>query len=186
MKKISLILAFILCLVPVLSGCGANSSAKNAAKAAAAARYVDQDTAAFFEVAVDYNVDILKDYLDSDDAEAMRTKVRENQDRVKESIKKQWDHITESEKEGGLGGDDLKVKVGNVIYCNEYEAGSEAFDNAMKGFIYDNTDVEDYVEKVAKVGVLLTVTYTVDGQKFTEAGVQNYTCYCIDGNWYVD
>ncbi len=185
MKKISLLLAMLLCLVPVLGSCGANSSAKNAAKAAFDAYFIDSDADAYFEVALEYNIDILKEYIDSDDVDDLKESVREAQKTTKDEIKEYWDFLTEDEDEGGYGADDNYKVKGEVLSCEVYDSKSDAFDEAIKGFAYENTDLEDVVEEVALVNILMTVEYTVGDDDYTKATVKTYTCFNVDGNWYV-
>lgn len=184
MKKIALLLALLLCMVPVLSSCGANSSAKKAAVAAFEAYYVDSDPSAYFEVCVDYNVDLLKEYIDSDAADAMKESVRASQDSVKETIKSYWDSYTESEKDGGLGAEDVSVDY-EVLTVSKYNDKTEAFDKVMAEFTYDNSDIEDVVKEVAIVEILTTIEYTIDDDDYVDSGVKTYYCYNIDGDWYV-
>ncbi len=185
MKKISLLLAMLLCLVPVLGSCGANSSAKNAAKAAFEAYYVDGDADAYFEVALNYNVDLLKEYIDSDDVDDMKTDVRDAQKEEKDDIKELWDVLTNDEDDGGLGADDdFKVK-GEVISCETYDDKTDIYDEAIESFEYEGSDLEDFVEEVAIVNILMTIEFTVDDVDYVKTMTLEYLCYNIDGDWYV-
>jgi len=184
MKKIALLLALLLCLVPVLSACGANSSAKKAASAAFEAYYIDGDAEAFFEVSADYNLELVKEYITSDKADSLKESIRSKQDSAKETIKEYWDRYTDSEKDGGMGAEDVDVSY-EVLFVDTYDKKSDAFEKAMEEFTYNDTDIEDEVTKVAHVGLLATITYTIDGDDYTDAAVRDFTCYCIDGNWYV-
>ena len=161
MKKIALLLALLLCLVPVLSACGANSSAKKAAAAAFEAYYIDGDADAFFEVKADYNLDLVKEYMDSEKGDALKESIRSKQDSAKENIKDYWNDYTDSEKDGGLGAEDVKVDY-EILFVDTYGKKTEAFEKAMEDFTYTDTDIEDEVTKVAHVGILMTITYTVD------------------------
>ncbi len=185
MKKIALLLALLLCLAPVLSACGANSSAKKAAAAAFEAYYIDGDAEAFFEVNAAYNLDLIKKYISSEKADSLKETARSKQDSAKENIKEQWDKYTDSEDDGGLGAEDLKVKY-EILFVDTYGKKSEAFENALESFTFNDTDIEDEVTKIARVGILGTVTFSIDGDDYTDATVRDYTCYCIDGKWYID
>ena len=73
-----------------------------------------------------------------------------------------------------------------IIYCDVYEAkDGENFDNLISSFGYANTDIEDYVTAIAKVGVLATTVYEKEDEIYTSADVETYTVYEIDGNWYI-
>ena len=79
MKKISLVLAMLLCLVPVLSACGANSSPEKAVKAALDVVYGDGDADVedYWAVAYKYNLDIIDEYIsNSDKKDTFETEVR--------------------------------------------------------------------------------------------------------------
>ncbi len=186
MKKIALLLAMLLCLAPVLSACGAHSSAKKAATAAFEAYYVDQDSEAYYEVSARHNLELIDAYINSSTtAEELKSSVRSRKDSTKESIKKVWDSYTKSEADGGKDAEDFNVDSYEVLYENVYKSKTDAFDGIMENFPYGDTDLEDQVTKVAKVGVLMTITYTIGDDDYTEAGVQEYVCYLIDGDWYV-
>ncbi len=186
MKKLALLLALLLCLAPVLSACGANSSAKKAAVAAVKAEYINCDADDYFDVALRYNVDLIDEYIkDTEQATALKESARAAKDTKKESIKAQWDFFTKSEDEGGLGAEDEPDVDYEVIYVETYGEKTDAFDKIMEGFRYKGTDLEDEVTKVAKVGILVTVEYTVDDDDYVDAEVETLTCYCIDGDWYI-
>ncbi len=185
MKKIALLLAMLLCLAPVLSACGANSSAKKAAAAAFEAYYVDGDADEYFAVNLNYNVDLIKEFIDSEKGDLMRDAIREAQGGVKTEIKEYWDKYTKSKDDGGKGAEDLKVDY-DIVFADTYGKKTEAFEKYIDKFAYKNTDIVDEVSKVARVGILRTLTYTdSDGDDYTEATVITYICYCIDGDWYV-
>lgn len=185
MKKIALLLALLLCLAPVLSACGANSSAKKAASAAFEAYYIDGDAEAYFEVKSDYNLELVKEYITSDMAEMLKESIRNSQSKVKDRIKEVWDDYTDSKDDNGKGADEVNVDY-EVLFVDTYGKKTQAFEDAMEDFTYNDTDIEDEVSKIAYVGILKTLTYTdSDDDDFTEASVITYTCYCIDGNWYV-
>ena len=62
MKKLALLLAMLLLVVPVLCSCGANSSPEKAVATAIDVMYGDGDADPedFYNVVIDYNLDILE------------------------------------------------------------------------------------------------------------------------------
>lgn len=184
MKKIALLLALLLCMVPVLSSCGGANSPEDAVETALSVMYGDggEDEADYYEVAYKYNLDIL-DLLDNgDEAAEIKKAVREAQKEVKDSLNRMGDldkFIEENEY------DDFDYNY-EIIYCDVYEEkDGENFDNLISSFGYANTDIEDYVTAIAKVGVLTTVVYEKEDEIYTSADVETYTVYEIDGNWYI-
>ncbi len=193
MKKLSLMLALILTLTTgALCSCDSKkekesdddegtvlNAEEKAAMEAFEAYYVDGDIEAYTKVALDCNIDILKEYIDSDDVDNMKEEARENQKEAKNEMRDQWEYYTDdSEIE--------KFKVrGEVVSCNTYKPESNYFDRILRASPYANTSIEDYIEKVAIVEILMSVSYNEADDKITSSRVKTYYCYNIDGDWYV-
>jgi len=183
MKKIALVLAMLLCLVPVLSACGLGSSPKNAVKQALDVKYGDggEDVEDFYEVTLDYNLDVLE-FLDDDDEKSdYKDEIRAAQKEVKKSLNSLEDIEDEMEEED-ITDFDFSYEI---LYCNTYDDKSDYFDTLLKSFKYADTSVEDEVTEVAVVGVLLTTEYSDDDGDYTSVETDTFTLYKIDGNWYI-
>ncbi len=183
MKKISLLLALILCLVPVLSACGANSSPEKAVKAAIDVKYGDgeADVEEYWAVAYNYNTDILDLLTDKEEASDYKESIRESRKMAKEMLNlyKDLDDMMEEEE---IDKFDFDYKV---LYCDTYEKG-DTYDELVEEFGYANTDIEDKIEAVANVGVLFTYEMKKGKDVAHNSDVETYTCYKIDGKWYVE
>ncbi len=183
MKKISLLLAMLLCLAPLFVACGANSSPEKAVVAALDVIYGDGDAEAedYWAVAYNYNLELIE-LMDSDDKADYKEMIRAAQKEKKSSfnsMEKMDDYAEEAEL------DDWDFEY-EILYCDTYEKGTDTFDAAIADFDYVDTDVEDYVEEVATVGVLITSIYEKDGETFTNVEVETFDCYNIDGDWYIE
>ncbi len=181
MKKICLILAMLLCLVPVLASCGANSSAEKAAVAAFEAKYVDFDYEAYFEVDYTCNLELVEDVLDGNDKlDEYKTTVRETKESVKETIKNYAKAPGEYE--------DYDVEY-EVRYCISYEKDSDRYDSIVKNYFEfqeNDTDFKDLIEEVAIVGIAVEVYTTDDEDVDSISGAyMRVVCFNIDGDWYV-
>lgn len=182
MKKISLILALLLCLVPVLASCGANSSAEKAVKTAIDVKYGDGDADVedYWAVAYNYNLDILDLLDDKEEASDYKESIREARKSAKEMLNMYKD-IDEMLEEEDIDKWDFDYEI---LYCDTYKKG-DAFDQYVESFGYANTAIEDKIEAVARVGVLFTYEVKKDKDVEHSSDVETYTCYKIDGKWYV-
>ncbi len=182
MKKICLLLAMLLCLVPVITACGANSSPEKAVTTALEVMYGDGDADPedYWKVVYNYNLDLIE-LLDSDEASDVKESIRAAQKEIKGTLN-QFKDIEETLEEEDI--DDWNFSY-EIIYCNTYEKGSDTFDSFIESFKYVDTDMEDHVTEVASVGVLLTYEYEKEKEDFTSSNVKNFTCYKIDGDWYI-
>lgn len=183
MKKFTLLLAMLLCLVPVLASCGGASSAETAVTTWLEAVYADGDAEVddVYKVVLEWNLEVL-DLLDSEDkASDLKEAVREARDGAKEEINllKDVDKTLEE-----LKCDDYKVSY-EILYCDEYDKKSDMFDAAKESFMYKGTAIEDELTAVAKIGVLVTIEMEKDGDIITDAEIDEYGAYCIDGKWYI-
>ena len=178
MKKLALFLALILCMVPVLSSCGVNSSAEKVAVAAVEAMFVDFDYEAYYETNYILNLDLLEDVMGgSDKYEGMKDEARSERETVKEQIK--------SLKNSANDYEDYDVKF-DVRYVISYEKDSKYYDKCVQEFEYIGTDFQDLIEEVAIVGIAAERYATDDEDNETVSG--NYfeiTCYNIDGDWFI-
>ncbi len=183
MKKISLLLAMLLCLAPLFVACGANSSPEKAVVAALDVLYGDGDAEAedYWAVAYNYNLELIE-LMDSEEASDYKEMIRAAQKEKKSSFNSLED-MDETAEDAEFDDWDFEYEI---LYCNTYEKGSDTFDAAIEDFEYVDTDVEDYVEEVATVGVLVTRIFEKDDETFTSASVQTYSCYKIDGDWYIE
>lgn len=183
MKKFTLLLAMLLCLVPVLASCGGASSAEAAVTTWLDAVYDDggADVEDVYAVKLAWNLDVL-DLIDNEDKAAeLEDGVRAAREGAKDKINEMED-IEETIEENKW--DDCSVAY-EVIYCNEYDKDSDTFDDAKGGFMYKGTAIEDELTSVAAVGVLVTREIEKDGEIMTMADVETFTVYCVDGNWYI-
>lgn len=183
MKKLALILAMLLCLVPVLSACGANSSPEKAVSAALDVKYGDGDADPedYYAVVLNYNLDVLDLMDDEDAAKSYKESIRESQKSIKDSLNSMED-MDENAEDQDI--DDWSFEY-EIAYCNIYDKGSDTFDSYVESFIYANSSVEDSIEEVAIVGVLEYYEYSKDDCDYTNIESDSYVCYCIDGDWYV-
>ena len=183
MKKISLILALLLCLVPVLASCGANSSAEKAVKTAIEVKYGDGDADVedYWAVAYNYNLDILDLLTDKEEASDYKESIRDARKSVKESLNMFGKDFQDELEDEGIDKWDFDYEI---LYCDVYEKG-DTFDAAVENFGYANTDIEDKIEAVAKVGVLMTMESKKGKEVAHESNTTTYVCYKIDGKWYV-
>lgn len=182
MKKLALLLAMLLCVVPVLSACGANSSPEKAVTTAIDVMYGDGDADPedFYAVVLDYNLDILE-LMDDEKATELKEGIRAGRKNIKEALNLLED-MEERAEDQELDDWDFSYEI---AYCNTYDKGSDTFDEYLEDFLYANTDVEDEVTAVALVGVLMTYESEKDGDDFTDINVEEMVCYEIDGDWYV-
>ncbi len=184
MKKLALLLAMLLLAMPLLTACGGAGSPEAAVETALDVKYGDggEDAEDYYAVAYQYNLDILELLENNDEATELKKAVRDAQKSVKDSLNtmKNIDKLVDE-----MEYDDYDFSY-EIIYCNVYEEkDGENFDNLISSFGYANTDIEDYVTAIAKVGVLMTAEYEKDGETYTSANVETYTVYEIDGNWYI-
>ncbi len=184
MKKLALLLAMLLLAMPLLTACGGAGSPEAAVETALDVMFGDggEDVEDYYAVAYQYNLEIL-DLLDNnDEATELKKAVRESQKSVKDSLnsmKDLEDYIEDMEY------DDFDFRY-EIAYCNIYkEKDGENFDNLITSFGYANTDIEDNVTAIAKVGVIMTTEYEKDGETYTSIETQTVTVYEIDGNWYI-
>lgn len=183
MKKICLLLALLLCMAPVLSACGANSSPEKAVLAALDVKYGDGDADPedYWAVVYNYNLDLIE-LLDSDEASTVKEGIRAAQKEMKASLNL-YEDIEDKLEDEDIDDWDFSYEI---LFCNTYEEGSDTFDEAIKEFKYVDTDIEDYVDEVAQVGVLMTTVYEKDGEEFTSVNTKTFSCYKIDGDWYIE
>lgn len=183
MKKFTLLLAMLLCLVPVLASCGGAGNPEAAVETWLDAKYADGDADVedVYEVVLEWNLDVL-DLLDNDDkASELKEAVRSARDGAKDRINTMKD-MDEKMEENKYDDYDFSYEI---LYCDEYDKDSEIFDEAKKEFAYKGTSVEDELTAVAHVGVLITAVIEKDGDTQTNAYVDEFGLYCIDGNWYI-
>lgn len=183
MKKFTLLLAMLLCLVPVLASCGGASSAEAAVTTWLDAVYADGDAEVedVYAVKLAWNLDVVKLIENADKASEFEDSVRSARDGAKNKINEMED-IEETIEENKW--DDCSVTY-EIIYCNEYDKKSELFDEAKSEFMYKGTAVEDELSAVAAVGVLVTREIEKDGEVMTMADVEVFSVYCVDGSWYI-
>lgn len=179
MKKLALVLAMLLCVVPVLSACGANSSPEKAAETAFKATYVDFDYEAYYEVAYKLNLDLIEDVMEgSDKLDGMKEEARSERDSMKEMIKSMKDNAEDYE--------DYDIDY-EVRYCISYDKDEDKFDEIMEDFGFADTDFVDLIDEVAVVGIAAEVyTTDEDGVEEVDGTYAKITCYNIDGDWYID
>lgn len=167
MKKVS---CFVLSLffVFALVSCGsAHSSPNDACRAAAEAFFVNFDADAYFEMDLNYNLDLVYEYVE-DEAQIKKIEkaVKANQSTLRSEI---------ADLELQYGG--REVKIGDSITSYTYKKGSESFDEYMEDFYYNSTSMESLVEEIAEV----KYTLMLDG----ESAKSTMIAYKIDGNWYI-
>ncbi len=183
MKKFTLLLAMLLCLVPVLASCGGAGSAEAAVETWLDAQYADGDAEVedVYAVKLAWNLELL-DLIDNDDkASEFEESVRSARDNAKENINQMKD-LDEQLEENKW--DDYSVSY-EILYCNEYDKKSELFDEVKGSFMYKGTAIEDELTAVASIGVLVTTEVEKDGEDITTANIRTFTVYCVDGNWYI-
>ncbi len=179
MKKIALLLAMLLCLVPTLASCGMNSSPEKVVSAVIEATYEDFDYEVINKICYNLDVDLYEDVFEGDDLKAAKESIRASQDVIKESFKQMEDRAEECEKY------DLKY---DIRYCEIYDDKDDEFDEIIKANdTINDTDFEDLTDKVAKVRVVGEVFITdEDGDDSINEIDNTFTCYRIDGKWYID
>ncbi len=182
MKKIALLLAMLICVVPVLTACGANSSPDGAVEAALVARYEDFDYEALYELSYKYDKELFVDLLGSGDVlDAEKNSIDNNRETLKETVKA-------AQKLSEMF-DDYSFDY-EIRYCNIYDKKDDAFDTIIKSSKFSNEgygDVKDAISKVAKVRVIGEIVFeNDDGNCIYNNIADTYTCYYIDGDWYVN
>lgn len=183
MKKICLLLAALLCCIPVLSACGAQSSAESTVVAAIEARYVDFDYEAMYELAHNYNVELYKELLEGEDdvLKAEKDSISKKCDTIKSTIK--------AEEKFAEKVDDYEFTY-EVRYCKSYDEDDDEFDVVVKSSKFAKegySDMKDLIDEVADVRVVGEFIITnEDGDEFISNFDKNYTCFRIDGTWYVE
>lgn len=183
MKKICLLLAVLLCCIPVLSACGAQSSAESVVTAALEARYVDFDYETMYELAHNYNVELYKELLaDEDDVlKAEKDAISKRCDTLKSTIKA-------AEKAADTY-DDYTFEY-EIRYCKVYDEDDDAFDEIVKASKFSGdgySDMKNLIDEVAKARVVGEIIYTTDSDAEIISNIdETYTCYRIDGTWYID
>ena len=183
MKKFTLLLAMLLCLVPVLASCGGAGSAEAAVETWLDAVYADGDADVedVYAVKLAWNLDVIE-LIDNDDkASELEDGVRAARDGAKNQINKLEEYEEALDDEDI---DDYDVTY-EILFCDEYDEDSKVFDAAKEGFMYKGTAIEDELTAIARVGVLVTEVVEKDGETGTEVDVKEFTVYCIDGNWYI-
>ncbi len=183
MKKITLLLAMLLCLVPVLGACGGAGNPEAAVTAWLDAKYAEgkADVEDVYEVMLNLNLDVLEFITNDTEASDLEKTVRSNREGTKDKINtlKDMDEKLEDNK-----WDDYNFTY-ELIFCDEYDKDTDTFEEAKKDFLYKGTAVEDELTAVARVGVLMTAIIEKDGETMTNADVEVFELYCIDGNWYI-
>ena len=183
MKKFTLLLAMLLCLVPVLASCGGAGSPEAAVETWLDAKYADGDADVedVYAVKLAWNLDVI-DLIDNEnDASALEKTVRTARDGAEKRINtlKDLDKILEEEEL-----DDCDTSY-EILFCDEYDKDSEIFTEAKSAFMYKGTAIEDELTAVARVGVLITEVSEKDGETGTEVDVEEFILFCIDGSWYI-
>ncbi len=173
----------LLCLVPVLSACGGNSSPKNAVMQSLDVLYGDggEDVEDYYAVMLDYNLDVLDLIDDEEEQSDYKETVRKAQKEIKKSLNTLED-IDDLMEKAEL--DDYDVSY-EVLYCHTYDDSTDIFDEALKEFKYADTSIEDEITEVATVGVLITIETSNDDGDFTNSDVKTFNLYKIDGDWYI-
>jgi hypothetical protein len=183
MKKITLLLAMLLCLVPVLGACGGAGNPEAAVSAWLDAKYADGDAKVedVYAVKLNLNLDVLDLIENETEASDLEKAVRSNREGTKDKINTMEDM---DEKLEDNKWDDYDFNY-EIIFCDKYDDDSDTFEEAKKDFLYKGTAIEDELTAVARVGVLMTGTIEKDGETMTNADVEVFELYCIDGNWYI-
>ena len=181
MKKISLILALLLCLMPVLTACGGGSPEK-AVKKYLEAKYETFEAEVFEEVVLQYNKDVLKKALTADEFKTLCG--------GDEAVKKQLeDVLDDNRKDSEKEWDKYKVSY-KISVCEVYEEDDERFDyykeiqEAYSPLF--KTDFKKDITAVALVNVTGKITYVDDEMKFVRPINETLTLFCIDDEWYIE
>ncbi len=189
MKKIAILLAMILCVVPVLTACGGGvGGAEKAVKNYLEARYVDFDKEAFFASSALYNKDMLKELLDEDDYKAV------TYDGWRDSA----ENVIKTYKDYASDADDYDLNY--EIYASRViDKDSDEFDAIMSDISFSvsgegygsellikDTDLEDLIKKMAIVRYIGEQVYVnrKDEERIETVG-SSLLCLNIDGDWYV-
>lgn len=187
MKKIALLLALLLCLVPVLSACGAGGGGGvKAVKKYLDARFVDFDKDAFDEVYLRFNKDLLKENLESEqyDAVAYSGWRDSTHSYIKDTAKyvekaKKYDFNYEIYDSRTVKEKDEEFDV----ILEQLYLSTQSYEN--KVYLKD-TDFEDKIEEFCLVRVLGLETWVNDSKEERIAEYENTLLSIkIDGKWYV-
>ena len=135
----------------------------------------------YWKVAFEYNLDILALLDDEDVADKWETDIRAAQKDAKKGLN-QMEDIEDFMEDMKYDDYDFSYEV---IFCNVYDEDTKEFDKVMEKFRYVNTDMEDYVTEIAHISVLERAEWEYDGEDYTKVNTVDYTCYRIDGDWYV-
>ncbi len=175
MKKIALVLAMLLCLVPVLSACGGAGGAEKVVKNYLEAVMKDFDKDAAYEALFFQNKDILKEVLDEEAFE----------EHTEEGWRDSTDKEIKSEKEYEKNADDYSFSY-EIYDSRVIELDSDEYDAIIADYEEILTeDVEDAIEGMALVRVFYEQTYTKGDEDRTYVGSVTYLCAEIKGDWYI-
>ena len=182
MKKIAMLLAMLLCLVPVLSACGAQSSAEGVVEAALQARYEDFDYETLQKIDYKCNKELFTELLDSGEVlDELKKDIEDEREEIKTNLK--------SYKKTAEAAEDYSVTY-EIRYCNVYDEDDDAFDVILKKSEFSEEgfgDVKDAIDQVARVRVIGEIIFeNEDGLRMISNIAEIYTCYRIDGDWYID
>lgn len=177
MKKFAILLAMLLCVLPVLTACGGASGAEKAVEKSMEAMYVDFDYEEFYENVYELDLDLLEDVFEGDKLDAAKEAARAQRDSVKEMIKSIQDNAEDLE--------DFEIVI-EVRYSQLFDKDSDEYDAMMESFSFKGTDMEDLVDATAVVGVVMEYYATdEDGKETINGQYEEVECYKIDGTWYV-
>ena len=183
MKKICLLLALIICLVPVLTSCdgilvgltGGSAGAESVAKEYIDAIYKDFDKNALFEISARYNKELLKSKLSEEDFESHTYEGW--REAIEMHIKKHRTYAADAAEY------DVKYKV---YSSRTVSKDSDEFGVITGNTVFRETEMEDAVEELALVRVVGEQNYVNSSdEERTVTFYEELLCLKIDGKWYV-
>ena len=196
MKKLSLILALLLCLMPVLTACGGGGAEKTV-KQYLKAVYKDFDSSVLEEITLEYNKKLNKDILSTEEFEqyANAYYYGDDSEYYDWDAEKQFDAAIDS-LEDRLGDnkrvtekDWEKYKVNyKVEYCEVYEEDDDLFDFYKEYSFstkYTKTDFKKKITAYARAYVSGTISYVDEDMKFVQPINETFVLFCIDDEWYI-
>lgn len=176
MKKIALLLAMLLCLVPVFSACSMGTSgAEKVVKNYLEAIMKDFDKDAAYEAVFYQNKEILEVVLSEDLYDAVTA----------EGWRDETDKQIKNEKKYANDADDYDFSY-EIYDSRAIEIDSDEYDALVEEFsVIINDDVEDAIEGIALVRAIYDQVYTMGDEEYLVTEEVTFLCVEIEGDWYI-
>ncbi len=196
MKKLSLLLALLMIISScTLCACGnkksssdddedeggtAYTGAEKVVVDALEDAYKKGDAEKYIESSLYYNLEFLEKIFEADYFNQVKAEVKEDIHNLEEEISEDAEDMAQRDDKGKT-----KITVKST-YCNKYDSNTKTYEKMLNRLNSKlKAGIEDSLEEVAIVGVLVMYEYTGNGDKKVRTETEKYTCFKVDGDWYI-